>query len=140
MIKAHYYSHTEEASVSGDYEICFDNRMSTWAEKTVWFEVVIHDPEDDYYDDYIGNNDTYANYLIKLFNLMVLTDSEEWNDIKGRNEDYESLYEMSSSDLHNFIHSIRLKLGQVKHFQLMQGADMSRVSSFKINFSNISVN
>merc|ERR1712027_66496 len=48
-------SHTEEASVSGDYEICFDNRMSTWAEKTVWFEVVIHDPEDDYYDDYIDS-------------------------------------------------------------------------------------
>ena len=59
----------------------------------------------------------------------MLTDSEEWNDIKGRNEDYESLFDMTESDLHNFIHSIRLKLGQVKHYQMMQGADMSRVGS-----------
>ena len=47
-------SHSEEAHTDGDYEVCFDNRMSTWAEKVLWFEVTVHDPVDDYYDDYIG--------------------------------------------------------------------------------------
>ena len=38
-------SHHEEAVMDGDYQICFDNRMSTWAEKTVYFEVTVHDPQ-----------------------------------------------------------------------------------------------
>ena len=59
----------------------------------------------------------------------MLSDSEEWNDIRERNEDTESLYDMATGDLKEYIHSVRLKLGQVKHFQFMQGADMSRVSS-----------
>jgi len=99
-------SHNEEAHMDGDYEICFDNRMSTWAEKVVWFEVTVHDPEDDYYDDYI--------------------ESEEWNEIKDRNEDTENLYDMASNDLKNYIHTIRLSMGKIKHYQFMQGADMSR--------------
>ena len=28
--------------------------MSTWSDKVVWFEVTVHYPKDDYYDDYIG--------------------------------------------------------------------------------------
>ena len=28
--------------------------MSTWSDKVVWFEVAVHDPKDDYYEDYIG--------------------------------------------------------------------------------------
>lgn len=99
-------THSEEAHTDGDYEVCFDNRMSTWAEKVLWFEVTVHDPVDDYYDDYI--------------------DSEEWNDIRERNEDTESLYDMATGDLKEYMHSVRLKLGQVKHYQFMQGADMSR--------------
>jgi len=99
-------SHSEEAHMDGDYEICLDNRMSTWAEKVVWFELTIHDPEDDYYDDYI--------------------DSEELTEMKGRNEDTETIYEMKVDQIKNFIHTIRLNLGKVKHFQFMQGADMSR--------------
>ena len=55
-------------------------------------------------------------------------DSEEWNDIRGRNEDTESLYDMATGDLKEYMHSVRTKLGQVKHYQFMQGADMSRVS------------
>ena len=35
---------------------------------------------------------------------------------------------MATGDLKEYMHSVRLKLGQVKHFQFMQGADMSRVS------------
>ena len=30
--------------------------MSSWSDKIVWFEVTVHDPKDDYYDDYIGMN------------------------------------------------------------------------------------
>ena len=31
-----------------------DNTMSTWAEKVVWLEVTVRDPNDEYYEDYIG--------------------------------------------------------------------------------------
>ena len=51
-------SHSEEAHMEGDYEVCFDNRMSTWAEKVVWLEITLHDPTDDYYEDYIGDYGT----------------------------------------------------------------------------------
>ena len=47
--------------------------------------------------------------------------------MKGRNEDTETMFEMKTADIKNFIHTIRLNLGKVKHFQFMQGADMSRV-------------
>ena len=30
--------------------------MSSWSDKIVWFEVTVHDPKDDYYDDYIGKD------------------------------------------------------------------------------------
>ena len=59
-------SHSEEAHMDGDYEICLDNRMSTWAEKVVWFELTIHDPEDDYYDDYIGQ------FCAQTFSSLIL--------------------------------------------------------------------
>ena len=35
---------------------------------------------------------------------------------------------MATGDLKEYMHSVRTKLGQVKHYQFMQGADMSRVS------------
>ena len=35
---------------------------------------------------------------------------------------------MASNDLKNYIHTIRLSMGKIKHYQFMQGADMSRVS------------
>ena len=35
-------------------QLCLDNSMSTWAEKVVWLEITVHDPTDDYYEDYIG--------------------------------------------------------------------------------------
>lgn len=101
-------SHSEEAHTDGDYEVCLDNRMSTFAEKIVSFEVMINDPIDDYYDDYI--------------------DSEEMLEMKGRNADYEGSFNMTADDLKDYIHKVRLNLGKVKHFQFMQGADMSRVS------------
>ena len=46
--------------------------------------------------------------------------------MKGRNEDTETMFDMKSDQIKNFIHTIRLNLGKVKHFQFMQGADMSR--------------
>ena len=118
-----YPSHNEEAHMDGDYEICFDNRMSTWAEKVVWFEVTVHDPEDDYYDDYIGDT-----WHVTAQPHLWCAESEEWNEIKDRNEDTENLYDMASNDLKNYIHTIRLSMGKIKHYQFMQGADMSRVS------------
>ena len=53
--KLHEGSYTGEADEDGDYKICLDNKDSTWSDKTVWFEVQILDPEDDYDDDDIGD-------------------------------------------------------------------------------------
>ena len=39
---------------------------------------------------------------------------------------------MASNDLKNYIHTIRLSMGKIKHYQFMQGADMSRVSRLKL--------
>ena len=38
-------------------KVCFDNRVSTWSDKILWFEVNVEDPEDDYTDDddYFGD-------------------------------------------------------------------------------------
>ena len=33
---------------------------------------------------------------------------------------------MASNDLKNYIHTIRLSMGKIKHYQFMQGADMMR--------------
>ena len=126
-------SHSEEAHMEGDYEVCFDNRMSTWAEKVLWFEVTVHDPIDDYYDDYIGKM-TLGTCKDDYYNA---SDSEEWNDIRERNEDTESLYEMATGDLKAYMQSVRLKLGKVKHYQFMQGADMSRVSGILFTIMRI---
>merc|ERR1712013_412980 len=40
-----------EAEENGDYKVCFDNRVSTWSDKILWFEVNVEDPDDDYTDD-----------------------------------------------------------------------------------------
>lgn len=40
--------------MGGDHKLCLDNRMSTWAEKVVWLEITVRDPNDEYYEDYIG--------------------------------------------------------------------------------------
>ena len=51
----------QEDSILFCSQICLDNKMSAFSDKVVWFEVTVHDPKDDYYDDYIGeeldNND-----------------------------------------------------------------------------------
>ena len=49
------YQMHEEKKEEGDYKVCFSNQMSTWSDKTVYFEVEVTDPDDDY-DDYIGEN------------------------------------------------------------------------------------
>ena len=40
--------------MGGDHKLCLDNRMATWAEKVVWLEITVRDPNDEYYEDYIG--------------------------------------------------------------------------------------
>ena len=44
-------SYEGEAEEDGDYQICLDNQASTLSDKTVWFEIQIEDPEDDYDED-----------------------------------------------------------------------------------------
>lgn len=80
--------------------------MSTWAEKVVWLEVTVRDPNDEYYEDYI--------------------DSEEMKEMEERNEDTETLFDMAMKDVRSFLSNTRNNLGRVRHFQFMQGADTSK--------------
>ena len=48
-------------------QLCLDNTMSTWAEKVVWLEISVHDPTDDYYEDYIGTG--WSSFVGKYFYL-----------------------------------------------------------------------
>ena len=91
----------------GDYRICFDNRNSRWSDKTVWFEVQVEDPEDDYDDDYI--------------------DTEEWDKMKELNEDTMSMFEMKVDDIKTMLHTIRLKINKIRHFFFMHSGSMSKV-------------
>eukprot|EP00090_Calanus_glacialis_P003244 TRINITY_DN12395_c0_g1_i1.p1 TRINITY_DN12395_c0_g1~~TRINITY_DN12395_c0_g1_i1.p1 ORF type:complete len:244 (+),score=73.13 TRINITY_DN12395_c0_g1_i1:138-869(+) len=106
VIQENEGSFSEEMQKDGDYEICLDNKMSAFSDKVVWFEVTVHDPKDDYYDDYI--------------------DSDEMNAMVGRNEDYETIFDMKVEDIKESVHTTRINLGKMKHFQFMQSADMSR--------------
>jgi len=99
-------SFSEELEKDGDYEVCLDNTISTWSDKVVWFEVTVHDPKDDYYDDYI--------------------DSYEMKEMVGRNEDYETIFDMKVEDIKESVHTTRINLGKMKHFQFMKSSDMSR--------------
>ena len=46
--------------------------------------------------------------------------------MEGRNEDTETLFEMTIKDFRNYISATRINLGKTRHFQLMQGADISK--------------
>ena len=94
--------------------------MSTWAEKVVWLEITVHDPTDDYYEDYIGTGNRTSDVFI------TTSDSEEMKELEGRNEDTETLFEMTIKDFRNYISTTRINLGKTRHFQLMQGADISK--------------
>jgi hypothetical protein len=51
------------------------------------------------------------------------------NEMVGRNEDYETIFDMKVEDIKESVHTTRINLGKMKHFQFMQSADMSRVGS-----------
>jgi len=99
-------SYNGEAEETGDYKICLDNKVSTWSDKTVWFEVQVEDPEDDYDDDYM--------------------DSEEWEAIKANNEDTEEMFNMKMEEIKTSVHDVRINVGKIRHFQFMLGAQMSK--------------
>lgn len=113
------YQMHEEKKEEGDYKVCFSNQMSTWSDKTVYFEVEVTDPDDDY-DDYI--------------------DSEEMEEMRGRNEDTEKMFEMKVEDIKTSIHQVRTKVGKMRHFQWMLGAFMSKdINQVESNMEKINL-
>ena len=58
--------------------------------------------------------------------FITTSDSEEMKELEGRNEDTETLFEMTIKDFRNYISTTRINLGKTRHFQLMQGADTSK--------------
>merc|ERR1711892_840642 len=99
----------EELEEDGEYQICLDNTISSWTDKTVWFEVSITDPTDDYYD----------------YGL----DSGEYEAMRERNEDTETLFEMKAEEVKDLVHKVRTNVGKIRHFQYMTSAAMSQDSN-----------
>ena len=64
--------------------------------------------------------------LISLRQEICL-DSDELEEMRGRNEDYETIFDMKVEDIKESIHTTRNNLGKTRHYQLMAGADMSQV-------------
>merc|ERR1719204_1157579 len=87
-----------ESDLENDgYKVCFDNRVSTWSDKILWFEVNVEDPDDDYTDD-----DDYF-------------DPEDWDKMVADNEDTQSLFEIKVEDIKTAIHDVRMKVGKMRH-------------------------
>ncbi|XP_076823524.1 transmembrane emp24 domain-containing protein 1-like isoform X1 [Clavelina lepadiformis] len=78
--------HTVDATMEGDYEICFDNGFSRFTKKTIYFEIILDSgEEDDELDDdegewkkFISPDDTFGD---KLTSLEVAGDT--MNQIKS---------------------------------------------------------
>jgi len=116
MVKRGEYSGVVEED--GDYRICLDNRASRWSDKTVWFEVQVEDPEDDYDDDYI--------------------DADDWESIRGNNEDTESLFSMKVEEIKSSVHMVRLNINKIRHFFFMHAGQMSKdTNQVDANFERI---
>ena len=101
------FSFNEELQEDGDYRLCLDNSRSRWSDKTVWFEVQVEDPADDYDDDYM--------------------EDEEWEKIKAVGDDTEKLFDMTVEEIQNTVHSVRIRVNKIRHGSYLQGAHMSKV-------------
>ena len=67
----------------------------------------MEDPEDDYDDDYI--------------------DADDWESIRGNNEDTESLFSMKVEEIKSSVHMVRLNINKIRHFFFMHSGSMSKV-------------
>ena len=47
-------THRTTVKESGDYKICFDNSLSRFSGKIVFFEIIVESNEDDEKDDEVG--------------------------------------------------------------------------------------
>ena len=101
------FSFNEELQEDGDYRICLDNTRSRWSDKTVWFEVQVEDPADDYDDDYM--------------------EDEDWEKIKAVGDDTEKLFDMTVQEIQNTVHSVRIRVNKIRHVSYLLGAHMSKV-------------
>ena len=69
----------------------------------------VEDPEVDYDDDYI--------------------DADDWESIRGNNEDTESLFSMKVEEIKSSVHMVRLNINKIRHFFFMHAGQMSKVDS-----------
>jgi len=100
------FSFNEEMKEEGDYRICLDNGRSRWSDKTVWFEVQVEDPQDDYDDDYMEEDD--------------------WEKIKAVGDETEKLFDMTVEEIQNTVHSVRIRVNKIRHGSYLLGAHMSK--------------
>ncbi|XP_023320595.1 multiple C2 and transmembrane domain-containing protein isoform X2 [Eurytemora carolleeae] len=94
----------------GDYRVCFSNHMSTWAVKTIWFEVKVKETDDE--EDYQYEENEYI-------------DDEEMAGMVAGNENDATLFDLSVDEIRGSVQKVRIGVGKIRHFQLMFGASMN---------------
>lgn len=104
-------AHSHVIEELGDYKICFDNQYSYLASKTVYFELV-NENEDEDYDDLAGifeDDDTYTDY-----------------------------YEVQVSDIEAKLKKIKEDIAKARHLQdLIRVTDLKDRSVMEHNFERV---
>ena len=80
-------------------KVCFDNQVSTFSDKILWFEVNVEDPDDDYTDDddYFGDcawSQYHSFQKSSGFQHLIFSDPEDWDKMVENNEDTQSLFDI----------------------------------------------
>lgn len=85
--------HRVEATLTGDYKFCFDNKFSSYNMKTVFFEIIVEGSEDETW----GDND------VNLDDFEGLTPDE--------------MLDLRVQDIQDAIYKVRSNLNKVQHLQ-----------------------
>lgn len=106
----------EQLHPAGDYKFCFDNTISHFNRKTVFFELLIEDP-DNPISDGNANFSSIIVLLLTFINLNVTFLGEaSIGDLDGLSP--EEFYEMKVQDILDIIHVVRSQMTKARQLQV----------------------
>lgn len=104
----------EKPHSGGEFKICFDNTISHFNTKTVFFEMIIEDP----------NNPQ--------------EDNDVFNDMEGLSP--EEFYEMKVQDIQDIIHNVKSRMGKARQLQdLLRSYEARDRNLAELNCSRVNV-
>lgn len=84
-------SHTVDVQMNGDYKICFDNKFSSFSTKTIFFELIVDNSEEDKW----GSEENY-----------------NFDDV-----DPSIIYNLKLTEVQEIVNNVRDHLNKAKHLQ-----------------------